>query len=85
MYPQLRLVDIQLRDHTLNLFQGSQFGIQGVRQLIQVDQRPLLATALKPRASRTQHLAAMAYAFAAGGGDILRDDQNLIGDFAEFK
>ena len=85
MYPQLRLVDIQLSDQTLSLFQGPQFGIQGVRQLTQAGKRPLLATALKPRGSSTQQLADMAYAFAAGGGDLLKDDQNLIGDFAEFK
>jgi len=47
--------------------------------------RPLLATALKPTGSSIERLAAMAGAFARGGGDLLKDDQNLVdADFADF-
>ncbi|MCY3018058.1 MAG: RuBisCO large subunit C-terminal-like domain-containing protein, partial [Planctomycetota bacterium] len=39
-----------------------------------------IATALKPRGSSPQQLAAIAGAFALGGGDIIKDDHNLAED-----
>jgi ribulose-bisphosphate carboxylase large chain len=85
MYPNVRLVDIQLPDSCLQFFQGPLFGVEGIRQLIDVHDRPLLATALKPRGYSDQQFADMAYEFALGGGDIIKDDQNLIESFDEFK
>ncbi len=85
MYPRVRLVDIDLPDHLLNQFQGPRFGIDGVRASLGVYGRPLLATALKPRGYSVEQFANMAFEFAMGGGDIIKDDQNLVGDFDEFK
>ena len=85
MYPNVRLVDIQLPDSCLQFFQGPLFGVEGIRQLLDVHDRPLLATALKPRGYSAQQFADMAYEFALGGGDIIKDDQNLIESFDEFK
>ena len=56
-----------------------------MRALTGVRGRPLLATALKPRGVPTSRLVEMAGAFARGGGDIIKDDQNLIDDFEAFK
>ena len=44
--------------------------------------RPLLATALKPRGLPVQEYARLAGEFASGGGDLVKDDQNLVSDFA---
>lgn len=62
---------------------GPRFGIVGVRKLLGVIGRPLLATALKPRGSTPERLAELAAEFARGGGDIVKDDHNLVDDSFE--
>ena len=85
MYPNVRLVDIQLPDSCLQNFQGPLFGVEGIRNLLNVHDRPLLATALKPRGYSDKQFAQLTYEFALGGGDIIKDDQNLMGNFDQFK
>jgi len=78
-YPGVRVVEVAWPDSVLAAFAGPRLGIDGVRRLTGVSGRPLLATALKPVGSSVEDLAAMAGAFARGGGDLLKDDQNLVG------
>lgn len=85
LYPGVRLVDIELPQSVLSKFQGPRFGIEGVRKALGVYRRPLLATALKPKGESDVYFAELAYAFASGGGDIIKDDQNLIADFSAFQ
>ena len=85
MMPGVRLVDLSLPDHVLAGFDGPRHGVAGVRALTGVHGRPLLATALKPRGVPVSRLVEMAGAFARGGGDIVKDDQNLIDGFEAFK
>ena len=85
MMPGVRLVDIDFPDHVLEGFDGPRHGVAGVRALTGVHGRPLLATALKPRGVPVSRLVEMAGAFARGGGDIVKDDQNLIDPFETFK
>jgi ribulose-bisphosphate carboxylase large chain len=86
IYPRVRLLDVQLPDVFLQRIDGPRFGIDGVRKLVGVHGRPLLATALKPRGKPVEELARMARDFALGGGDIVKDDQNLVDDdFEVFK
>ena len=85
MMPGVRLVDLAIPDRVLATFAGPRHGVPGVRALTGVRGRPLLATALKPRGVPLSRLVEMAGAFARGGGDIIKDDQNLIDDFETFK
>ncbi len=85
MFAGVRLVGMQLPDEVLTHFNGPQYGIEGIRNMLGVYERPLLSTALKPRGSSLQQLTTMAFEFAAGGGDIVKDDQNLVDDFEPFK
>ncbi len=86
IYSGVRLLDVQLPDAFLNRFSGPRFGVDGLRRMLGVHDRPLLATALKPRGTSVDDLARMAREFAFGGGDIVKDDQNLVdGDFEAFK
>ena len=85
MMPGVRLVDLALPDRLLATFDGPRHGVEGVRALTGVYGRPLLATALKPRGVPAGRLVEMAGAFARGGGDIIKDDQNLIDGFETFK
>ncbi len=86
IYSGVRLLDVQLPGAFLNRFSGPRFGVDGLRRMLGVHDRPLLATALKPRGTSVDDLARMAREFAFGGGDIVKDDQNLVdGDFEAFK
>ncbi len=77
-YPRIRLIDIRLPDSLLGQFSGPIGGVQGVRSHIDIDDRALLLSVLKPRGSSPEFLAELAFRFASGGGDILKDDQNLV-------
>ena len=78
IWPGVRLVDIVFPDSFLSAFAGPNFGVDGLRSLLGVQGRPLLATALKPMGSTEQEFADTAAAFARGGGDIVKDDQNIV-------
>lgn len=85
MYSNVRLVDLDFPPCVTSAFRGPQFGIKGLRTLLGVFGRPLLATAIKPRGTTVENMANLAYQFAMGGGDIVKDDQNLFdADFDAF-
>ncbi|MDB5336681.1 MAG: ribulose,5-bisphosphate carboxylase/oxygenase large subunit [Planctomycetaceae bacterium] len=71
------LSDVDFPEELLRNFRGPQFGVEGLRRLLGVHGRPLLATALKPVGLSIPELAALAHEFALGGGDLVKDDHNL--------
>lgn len=86
MYPDVRLLDVHLPNACLAHLAGPRYGVDGLRTLLGVHGRPLLATALKPRGTSIDSLAQIVREFALGGGDIVKDDQNLVDDdFEAFK
>lgn len=78
MKRHIRLVDLHLPESLLGAFPGPRFGTEGIRSRIGIHGRPLLSTALKPRGAPVQTLAETAYQFALGGGDLVKDDHNLV-------
>ena len=85
LYPGVHLADFTLPETVLSDFAGPRFGIEGLRRLTGVWGRPLLATALKPRGLPVPEYARIAGEFARGGGDLVKDDQNLVTDFEGFR
>jgi ribulose-bisphosphate carboxylase large chain len=86
MAESVRLVGLELPPSVLQFFDGPRYGVSGVRGLLGVHGRPLLATAVKPRGLSDHALADLVGRFALGGGDIVKDDQNLVSpDFESFK
>ncbi len=79
----IRVQDIQLPESLLQAFLGPRFGIQGLRKMLGVYGRPLLSTALKPKGSSIETFAKIAYDFTLGGGDVVKDDHNLVDDDME--
>lgn len=73
----IRLTDLELPPGFLSRFKGPNLGIAGLRAKLRVHGRPLLATALKPNGASTEEFERLAGDFARGGGDLLKDDQNL--------
>lgn len=74
----LRLEDIKFPPSMIKRFRGPAFGIQGVRDLVGVKERPLVGTIVKPKVglSPKEH-AEVAYSSWVGGCDIVKDDENL--------
>jgi ribulose-bisphosphate carboxylase large chain len=84
--PGIRVERLELPESLLDRFQGPRFGRQGVRDLLGVPARPLLCTALKPQGLPARQLAELAYRFALGGIDIIKDDHGLADQsFAPFR
>jgi len=75
--PGIRVESLELPDEVLRSFKGPRFGRSGLREHLHVPHRPLLCTALKPLGLSAQGLAELAYRFALGGIDIIKDDHGL--------
>ncbi|MEW6542752.1 MAG: RuBisCO large subunit C-terminal-like domain-containing protein [Nitrospirota bacterium] len=64
---------------------GPRFGTAGLRDLLGVPDRPLLGTVVKPIGLSAEELADLAYQFALGGMDFIKDDSVLTDQpFAPF-
>lgn len=74
----LRLIDLRLPQDLAKSFSGPQYGIEGIRKLLKVKDRPLVGTIIKPKLGlKTADHAKVAYEAWAGGCDIVKDDENL--------
>ena len=75
--PAIRAEGLELPPSLLSRFRGPRFGRTGLRELSGVARRPLVATALKPMGLTPPDLAELAYRFALGGIDLIKDDHGL--------
>jgi len=74
----LRLNDIAFSEELAKSFIGPHFGIDGIRRLLNVAERPLVGTIIKPKLGlKTVDHARVAYEAWVGGCDIVKDDENL--------
>jgi ribulose-bisphosphate carboxylase large chain len=74
----LRLNDVEFPVELLQSFKGPRFGVEGVRELLKVRERPLVGTIIKPKLGlKTANHARVAYEAWAGGCDVVKDDENL--------
>ena len=74
----LRLEDVQWPRKLIKSFKGPQFGIRGVRKIMKVRKRPLIATVPKPKVGlSSKEYARIAYELWIGGVDFVKDDENL--------
>jgi len=74
----LRLLDISFPKDIVEAYKGPKFGIEGIRKLIKVENRPLLGTIVKPKVglNEIEHAKVCGQAWK-GGLDIVKDDENL--------
>ncbi len=75
--PGIRVEHLELPESLLRRFKGPRFGRDGLRSLLNIPKRPLLSSAIKPMGLSSQELADLAYQFALGGMDIIKDDHGL--------
>lgn len=79
--PKVRLIDLDLPKAYVDKFQGPKFGIQGIRDLLGVYDRPILNNMIKPCTGITPEVGAdLFYNTAAGGVDFVKDDELIAGD-----
>lgn len=84
--PGIRLMALDLPPHKLRDFNGPRFGRAGLRARLNVYDRPLMCSALKPLGLSCADLAEIAYRFALGGLDLIKDDHGLANQpFAPFR
>ena len=83
----LRLEDIKIPKEILNSFSGPKYGIEGIRKMMNIKDRPLLGTIIKPKLGlRTKDHAYTAYDAWRNGIDVTKDDENLSSQkFNEFE
>lgn len=77
----IKLLDVN-DDYFNELLSGPSFGIDGIRKLLKINNRPLSCTALKPVGLSASELAGRAYQFTRGGIDIIKDDHGLANQSA---
>jgi len=76
----VKLIDLWLPQSWVKAFKGPKFGIEGVRKLLNVKERPLTLAMLKPKIGMTpKESAEQCYQAALGGIDIIKDDE-MTGD-----
>jgi ribulose-bisphosphate carboxylase large chain len=74
----LRLEDADFPQEIARSFKGPKFGVEGVRNLLEVYDRPLVGTIIKPKLGlKTADHAQVAYEAWVGGCDMVKDDENL--------
>lgn len=78
MIGKLKLLDVFLPPALLGAYKGPKFGVEGVRELLGVKDRPILCAMYKPCVGALPPaLAKMAYELALGGVEVLKDDELL--------
>lgn len=75
--PGILVERFDLHPSMLEYFPGPRFGVEGWREHLDIHNRAFLCTAIKPMGLDTVQLAEMAYKFALGGIDIIKDDHGL--------
>lgn len=73
--PGVRVWRLHLPDAVARAWPGPRFGRAGLRERVRVPSRPLVCGVLKPLGLSPEALAELAYQFALGGLDLVKDDQ----------
>jgi ribulose-bisphosphate carboxylase large chain len=74
----LRIEDMRIPLPLVNSFPGPSFGIDGVRKILGVKDRPMTGSTVKPKLGNSpKEHALIAYNTLRGGIDTVKDDENL--------
>ncbi|MCI8877895.1 MAG: hypothetical protein HFF78_02820 [Oscillospiraceae bacterium] len=77
----IRLIDAAFPRKMIEQFQGPKFGIQGLREVLGVPERPLLNAMIKPNTGWTADEGAeLFYRACRGGVDVIKDDELMLAD-----
>jgi len=87
MIENLRLLDLELPKRYIDSFPGPKWGIDGIRKIMKIKNRPLIGSIIKPKVGLSaQAHAKLAYDIWKNGVDLVKDDENLTDlTFNKFK
>lgn len=77
LHADVELLDFSIPPSLKAIFPGPRHGIEGIRTLSGVWDRPLTCSALKPVGLNLNELSALCAGFVAGGIDLIKDDHYL--------
>jgi 2,3-diketo-5-methylthiopentyl-1-phosphate enolase len=71
-----RVLDVTFPKSIIEQFPGPRFGVEGMRKLLDVPERPLTLHIIKPKMGMTpEQTAQQVYDTAMGGADLAKDDE----------
>lgn len=74
----IKLLDLEFPENFINQFEGPKFGVDGLRKLTKVKNRPFFIGVVKPNIGLTpKDFSDLAYEAWLGGLDIAKDDEML--------
>ncbi len=77
----IRLLDVAFPKKFIAQFQGPKFGVEGLRKVLEVPDRPLLNAMIKPNIGWTPDEGAeLFYRACKGGVDVIKDDELMLAD-----
>ena len=77
----IRLIDVAFPKKMIAQFQGPKFGVEGLRRVLEVPDRPLLNAMIKPNIGWTADEGAdLFYHACKGGVDVIKDDELMLAD-----
>lgn len=78
MSHKLKLMDVFFPKSFVSKFNGPKFGIQGLRKLLKIEERPFLLGMIKPCIGASpKTIGKLLYEMGLGGVDIVKDDELL--------
>jgi ribulose-bisphosphate carboxylase large chain len=77
LHAHVELLDVELPAEFVARFAGPRFGIDGIRDLLGANGRPLTCAALKPQGLPATALATLCRSLVLGGVDVVKDDHGL--------
>lgn len=79
----LKWIDVAFPKSFVEQYQGPKFGVEGIRDLLDVHDRPLVNCMIKPNIGWTpEEGAEIFYEAAKGGVDLVKDDELMLADSA---
>jgi ribulose-bisphosphate carboxylase large chain len=84
--PGIKVERIELHNDLASFIKGPRFGIKKTREFWNIEDRPIICSALKPMGLSANDLAHLAGEFALGGVDLIKDDHGLANQsFSSFE
>lgn len=78
---KLKFLDCTMPESYVKRYQGPKFGVQGLREILGVYDRPLLNAMIKPNVGWTpEEGAKLFYEATKGGVDVIKDDELMPAD-----
>ncbi|MFQ5711670.1 MAG: RuBisCO large subunit C-terminal-like domain-containing protein [Candidatus Geothermarchaeales archaeon] len=80
LYPmanaRIKMLDVSFPKKFVEMFRGPKFGISNLRKDLKVQDRPFVATIIKPKLGMSpEGVAKVCYEAAVGGSDLIKDDE----------